>query len=415
MTSELYVFAPALQDGRLQGDHELCGRVRWNNGIGQFTYATGWRRGAGFSLDPLNLPLRDGEQTTAVNNGVPGVLADAGPDSWGRRLLELERGPPRTPLDLLRLSNGSGTGSLLFSQSRTRPAPPRALLPITELAELEQAARHVILGEPVAPDVMQHILDAGSTLGGARPKANVLETASPLRRPDVREKAKVRAEGREWIAKFQKPDDDIDIPRLECACLSLARRAGLEVPDHRVLDINGRSLLLVARFDRPAEEHVHYLSLHALLSAARMGPNDVQAPLGRVTYGNLAALCRQIGVSDAGPVLYRRMLVNVMIGNSDDHLRNHGLLFDGSWNHAPSFDIVAMGGDLQAIGIGTEGRLATLQNARSDRKRFGLDDEAAARIEDDVVAALQHARAELEAVGLRSADIGRALQRMRLV
>jgi serine/threonine-protein kinase HipA len=109
------------------------------------------------------------------------------------------------------------------------------------------------------------------------------------------------------------------------------------------------------------------------------------------------------------------MLLNVMIGNSDDHLRNHGLLFDGGWHHAPSFDIVAMGGDLQAIGIGTEGRLATLQNARSDRTRFGLDDEAAARIEHDVVAALQHARAELEAVGLRSADIARALQRMRLV
>jgi serine/threonine-protein kinase HipA len=172
MTSELYVFAPALQGDRLQGEHQLCGRVRWNNGIGQFTYATAWRQGAGFALDPLNLPLRDGEQTTAVNNGVPGVLADAGPDSWGRRLLELERGPPRTPLDLLRLSNGSGTGSLLFSQSRTRPSPPRALLPITELAELEQAARQVVLGEPVAPEVMQHIFNAGSTLGGARPRSS---------------------------------------------------------------------------------------------------------------------------------------------------------------------------------------------------------------------------------------------------
>lgn len=107
-------------------------------------------------------------------------------------------------------------------------------------------------------------------------------------------------------------------------------------------------------------------------------------------------------------------MLNVLIGNSDDHLRNHGLLFDGRWRHAPSFDIVAMGGDLQAIGVGTEGRVATLRNARSDLARFGLDDQDGERIETEVLEALGHARAELEATGLRAADVGRALQRMRL-
>lgn len=397
MTSELYVFAPALENGSLTTSHLLCGRLRWSDGVGQFTYARGWREGNGYALDPLNLPLRDGEQSTQINDGVHGVLADAGPDSWGRRLLELERGSLRSPLDLLRLSNGTGTGSLLFSQSRTRPAPPRALLPMADLAELEQVAHQVMLGEPVAAGPLQRIFDAGSSLGGARPKAIVREA------------------GREWIAKFQKPDDDIDMPRLESACLNLAQRAGLDVPDHRVLDINGRSLLLVARFDRPAEGSVHYLSLHALLSMNRIGPQDVRAPLGRVTYGNLAALCRQIGVSDAGAVLYRRMLVNIMVGNTDDHLRNHGLLFDGRWQHAPSFDIVALGGDRQAVGVGTEGRLASVENARSDVGRFGLSEAAARQIETEVADAMQSAQAEFDAAGLPAADVTRALGRMHML
>lgn len=396
MTSELYVFAPTVVAGTLTGEHHLAGRMRWADDTGRFSYARTWREQQGYPLDPLNLPLYDGEQIVTVNHGVPGVLADAGPDSWGRRLLELQRGALVTPLETLRLGNGSGSGCLLFSQSRTRPAPARAIQAASSLAALEGAARQVSLGEPVSALALRDIFEAGSALGGARPKVNLVE------------------DGRAWIAKFQKPDDDIDVPRLESACLTLARRAGLEVPDHRLVHLNGRSVLLVARFDRPDPGHLHYLSLHALLSLPRVRPADVQAPMGQLTYGNLAALCRQIGVPDAGSVLYRRMLFNVMIGNTDDHLRNHGLLFDGQWRHAPSFDIVALGGDRQALGIGRDGRMATLVNARSDLARFQLDAASATRIEDEVASALQHARHELDATGLGAADVQRALRRMRL-
>lgn len=99
--------------------------------------------------------------------------ADAGPDGWGTKLLEMARGAPPTPLEALRLSNGSGTGGLLFSQSRTRPAPIRSLVATAGLDALETTALEIAQGERVSSTELESVLQAGSSLGGARPKVNV--------------------------------------------------------------------------------------------------------------------------------------------------------------------------------------------------------------------------------------------------
>lgn len=356
------------------------------------------KAGDAYALDPRNLPLKDGPFTTTVNQGVHGVLADAGPDAWGRRLLELHRGHvPGTPLELLRVAHGAGTGALLFSQHRDRPDPARALAPLRSLAGLERAARDIAAGMPVSDEIFERIFASGTPLGGVRPKASI------------------ELEGAPWIAKFARADDAVDMPRMEWACLSLARMSGLEFPDHRLVEVNGRAVLLVKRFDRAGTGPIHYLSLHVLLSGDRLGPADVTAPEGICTYGGMAALCRQIGVVEAGREMFRRLAVNLAIGNTDDHLRNHGLLHDeAGWRFAPAFDLTALGNNAQAIGVGTRGRLASRENAVSDRPRFGLPLDDAQAIFNQVDAAMGNAEPLLHEARLPPAQIGQVMNRMRL-
>lgn len=361
MTSNqrLYVFAPTAE-GPL-----LAGRFEWDKGVGVFEYAPTWLENTTvrYALDPLNLPLIAGPKTATINNGVHGVLADAGPDSWGRHLMELAGRPAHNPVEMLRLSNGSGTGGLLFSQSRNQPNPVRSVLPYTKLEELEHTMEELDLGHQVGNDELKKLFDAGSySLGGARPKALVDN------------------QGHTWIAKFERTQDQLSMPQVEYACLQLAQACGLEVPEHELLNVGHRSVLLVKRFDRINGERLHYLSLHALLSLEKMSMNDIIAPMGRATYGNCAALTRKIGVQNSGEQFFERMIFNVLIGNTDDHLRNQGLLFNHharTWDLAPSFDLTAVGGQLHAIGLGTLGRERSWDNAVSDAPRFNLKIDAA--------------------------------------
>lgn len=396
MTSELdtlYVFAPR------QGEHALAGRLRWREGRGRFEYSRDWlAHPDAWPLDPRNLELRDGPFDTTLNGGIHGVFADAGPDAWGRLLIEHERGPSvaANPLEILRLANGAGTGALLFSQSRTRPAPVRAVAAETSLAELEAASTAIAAGRRVSQEALQLAFEHGSSLGGARPKVLVADG------------------GKEWIAKFGRAGDPLDIPRLEWACLRLARECGIDVPEHRLAEANGRAVLLVQRFDRNAGERLHYLSLHALLSVERMSPADVVAPTGLVSYFGAASLYRRIGVPDAGRRMFERMLFNVLIGNTDDHARNHGLLLHaGSWDMSPAFDLVAEGKPVHAIGIGLKGRESSLENAFSALASYDLDEDVARRSLESMQEVLHRAPRILAKSGLAEGDADLALDRMR--
>lgn len=370
----------------------LAGKLEWRPDWARFQYAQGWlASGAAYALDPRNLPLGSHPYGGPSPGVLPGVFLDAAPDAWGRHLLERSRGQlPASPLELLRLTNGAGTGALRFSQHRERLPPPRPVLEAFDLegalARTERAAWALTHGDRIDATALQRLADAGSSLGGARPKALV------------------RWQGREWIAKFSRAGDTFDVPRAEHASLRLAARAGITVPDTALLEINGRSTLLVARFDRgPAA--VHYLSFHALLSQPRINPAaDVIAPGGLCTYGGFASLCRHAGVPNAGPDLFRRMVFNLVLGNTDDHPRNHGLLYSSGWRLAPAFDLVPTGGALQAIGVGTAGRERTLANALSDITRFGLSVTAAQAIVGEVTSAFSHLDDVMDEAGILPAD-----------
>lgn len=359
--NKLYVFAPTAS-----GDI-LAGKFTWEDNKGKFEYTEKWLSHVeSYALDPLNLPLHPGVFTCKVNKGVFGVLADAGPDSWGKHLMELSNRNVNNPIEYLRLTNGTGTGGLLFSQSRSHPNPIRSILPFTKLENIEKIIEDLEDGNQITHQDLTQLLDAGSySLGGARPKALI----------EHQEKY--------WIAKFERIEDQINMPEVEQACLTLAKACGLPVPETELVSMKKRSILLVNRFDRKEKKRLHYLSAHALLSLTRVSPKESVTPDGKMTYAYCAELMEKLGIVNVKEDVFRRMVFNIYIGNTDDHLRNLGLLYDYTlqqWSLAPAFDLTALGGDFQAIGVGVEGRVRSLKNALSSYKAFGLTEERAQEI-----------------------------------
>lgn len=134
---------------------------------------------------------------------------------------------------------------------------------------------------------------------------------------------------------------------------------------------------------------------------------------GLVSYFGAASLYRRIGVPDAGQRMFERMLFNVLIGNTDDHARNHGLLFrDGSWDLSPAFDLVAEGKPVHAIGIGGKGRESSLENALSALPSYVVEEAVGRQVLERMQEALRQAPRILAESGLAEGDIDLALGRM---
>lgn len=308
------------------GSRTLAGELACVDADAHGRYASAFRYVASylddpraFPLDPAALPLAPQEFQTSQLNPPLLVLEDALPDVWGRRLLVLrhglKRGQQAEPL-LLRAMGGAGLGALGFALPGQAPDARDNSAESTALAELAAAALRLEAGEPVDA-ASRMLLAAGSSPGGARPKALVYDDSG------------------HWVAKFSSRRDDCDMVGLEAASLALARRAGLAVPDFKLAALpGGRRALLVRRFDRTPTGRLHMLSFRALLQASGyyvLGYADLVAALRR------HSAAPEIDV----PLLYRQMVFNALLGNTDDHLKNFWLLHDASgWRLSPAFDLL---------------------------------------------------------------------------
>ncbi len=285
-----------------------------------FRYTPGYLASASaFALDPAALPLSAQEfQTTQLS---PPLLAleDALPDAWGRRLLVLrhglQRGQQAEPI-LLRAMGGGSLGALGFALPGQPLQAYDGSADSVALTELADAAARLEAGEAIDAS-SRMLLAAGCSPGGARPKALVHD-----------------ADGH-WIAKFSSRRDDCDMVGLEAASLELARRAGLIVPRFKTARLGeNRRALLVERFDRSAHGRRHMLSFRALLQASGdyvLGYADLIAALRR------HSAAPEIDV----PQLYRQMVFNALLGNTDDHLKNFWILHDDAgWRLSPAFDLL---------------------------------------------------------------------------
>lgn len=303
-----------------------CGELAFADADAQGRYASAFRYVPGyladpraFALDPVALPLTAEEFPSTQLNPPLLVFEDALPDVWGRRLLvlkhDLTRGQQSEP-HLLQVLGGAALGALAFARPGEVPQVTDTEADGLALAELADAAARLEAGEAV-DDSSRLLLAAGSSPGGARPKVLVRDAAG------------------HWIAKFSSRRDDCDMVGLEAAGLALARRAGLAVPDFRLAALpGGRRALLVRRFDRTPAGRLHMLSFRAVLQASGF------YVLG---YADLVAVLRRHGAAPEAdvPRLYRQMVFNALLGNTDDHLKNFWLLRDvAGWRLSPAFDLL---------------------------------------------------------------------------
>lgn len=311
------------------------------------------------------LPLKDAEFTTNALGGIFSALRDAGPDSWGRFLIERLYGP-QSELGYLLLAAGERTGTLDFSKARDTPPPAPCVL--NGIDELAQAARavHAAEGGGEIPQKFVQLLACGTSNGGARPKFTLLH------------------EGELWMAKLPSRKDSLQYPSMplrECAALDLAAHCGIEVPQHHLVDASGVPALLLRRFDRSKRELLPYASARTV---AWSNPEVMRYSYMASYTGISQELARWIrNPAEDRRSLYERIVFNTATGNGDDHDANHGLVLDRpeyGYRLAPLFDPVAAT-DLPAkdlaMAFGEEGRRISRRNLLSRRGRFGLDREQA--------------------------------------
>lgn len=290
-----------------------------------FTYARSWLSYPDrFQLAPVGLPARPRAVPSAPHE-VPLPFVDAAPDGWGRGVLQQAFPGQQFGMgEFLAASGDNRTGWFRFGHDpKARPEQWVPAGPVIEMNEtvdlpaLVAAAEAADRGEPTRSDLMM-LYRSSSDVGGARPKA------------------RIHHEGRDWIAKFQAWGDAFNEPCAEALCLTLAKAAGIETPEHRVVSIGSKTVLLVERFDRsPKGSRLGYVSAGTLVgSAATTYGTDL-------SYLDIAVKAREVGIRPCEDLLFQRLLFNALIHNTDDHLRNHAFIGDhNGWRLSPVFDIV---------------------------------------------------------------------------
>jgi serine/threonine-protein kinase HipA len=344
--------------------------------FGRFIYGRSYLRNPdAVDIDPVELKLSDTTYETTQLNGVFGALRDAGPDFWGRRIIEKHSGKTLlSELDYLLHSPDDRAGALGFGLGQIPPAPKRDFNRTLELEKLQELADALVRDEiPAGPDAAQveELLLLGTSMGGARPKA-VIEDGDAL-----------------WIAKFSRPDDRWNYPRVEHAMLRLAKECGIEVAESRVESVAGRDVLLIKRFDRQ-KTPTGYTRARMISGLTVLRADESPQTRTRWSYVVLAEELRRIvsRPKDDARELFRRICFNALISNLDDHPRNHALIaIDRDWRLSPAYDltpspVVSQDHRDLAMECGDQGRFANGNNILSQHARFLLDVEEARRIVD---------------------------------
>jgi serine/threonine-protein kinase HipA len=349
-------------------------------------YAGSWLQ-RGFALSE-DLPLIDQEFLPVEKATAAGAVDDARPDRWGERVIRIMDKPPRLSLlEYLYFAGDDRFGALGVSTSAEvyRPRRLGPLPTIEEADQIHELIRKVEANEPVPP-AQSRLISPGVTMGGARPKA-LLNIA-----------------GEQWVIKFADGEPS-DTPLIEHASMTLAATAGIRVAHTRPIRLTVGHAVAIKRFDRDRATRKHCVSAHVALRAAGE----------RYGYPELAQLLRRRGVVEKDAYrghmreLFRRMVFNILIDNTDDHEKNHALLLTDSQQYelSPAYDVLPSGQALgfQQMRVGEQEADSTLTNALSMSRLFELDRDDAIKELRAVVRVVDRWQQHFKECGVTRGDI----------
>jgi serine/threonine-protein kinase HipA len=359
--------------------------VRSNQGV-SLRYVDSWLQ-RGFPLSE-DLPLIDEEFLPAEKGLAVGAVDDARPDRWGERVIRFIDKPARLSLlDYLYFAGDDRFGALGVSTSPDEYLPRRLgpLPTLKDADELHELIRKVQNNEPVPPP-QRRLISPGATMGGARPKGLI----------DIA--------GHQWVIKFSD-GDPADTPLIEHAAMTLAQKAGIRTAQTQAVRLTHGHAVAIKRFDRSRGVRLHSLSAAVALRAAGE----------RFGYPELAQLLRRRGVTDGDAYVadmrevFRRMVFNILIDNTDDHEKNHALLMTDAQQYelSPAFDILPSGQALgfQQMRVGEQEADSTVANALSMSAMYGLAKSEAVKEAQAVAQTVDGWRQHFTACGVTRGDI----------
>ena len=370
----------------LPGETEpvVCGIVAFNGQDHVFRYAKSYlQRDNAIPLAPPKCTLGslDGEEHI-LDDELNSAIRDASPDAWGRNILlrEHANAPGKNDnepgeIDFLLGAGPDRIGALDATDTPTHYLPKASHA--APLEELLEAADRIDQGKPL-DDRLDAALNHGTSVGGARPKALLHEN------------------NEFWIAKFSSSRDATDMVGIESGGMALAELVGINAAETRIVESLNKRVILVRRFDREvAPQGIH--RRHMISAMTLLGLDEYAVRAGYSSYLDLADILRQYArdFKSDGAELFRRMVLNILIGNVDDHARNHACFWDGEFlDLTPAYDIcpqprTGMSSN-QAMVIGRWGRQSNLQNAVSECERFGLSPDEAREIVEAMTATVRN-------------------------
>lgn len=396
-----------------------------------FAYGTRYvNRPEAFEVDPRALSLANARANPGTRwfplpeVGEFGGIRDAAPDAWGRRVIEARLNAAPNSLDEFTylLEAGSDRVGALDVREHLEAPSRQTAGNMLSLPYLLQAAAAVEEGVPIPANLLPYLGGAPSA-GGARPKASVRDEKGVL-----------------WLAKFPAKNDAYDVAIIEAGTLELARVAGLTVPPVQVISVGESPVLLIRRFDRywaPAGQPLPALA-HGYDTEPRDGFTEGRiAQVSALTlmacpemesiakgYKDLAQTVREQVHPDCiahdNEELFARMVLNIFVTNDDDHLRNHAFSYDTriqGWRLSPLYDVVPRPSVSQErrlhLSVGTQGKLATLDNAMSELAAFVPDRPTALGVIRRVWSAVRGWKMIFEAQGAKPALISILEQAIR--
>lgn len=376
---------------------EVRGHLSWS-----FAYDNLWLNTQSQQVLDPDLQWFDGPQYSPDKPNF-GTFLDSMPDRWGRTLMQRneallqKEGKRKTLTDidyLLGVNDRTRMGGLRFKLDPDGPFlddnDDKSIPPLTALRELQHAADLLESGKD-SKEIRKWLLflvAPGSSLGGARPKASVLDE-----------------DGHLWIAKFPSRQDNIDVGAWEFLAWQLAYDAGIIVPDAQLMKVSGKHhTFLSKRFDRKGTERIHFAS--AMTMTGRFEEqNEKTAP----SYLELAEFIQFSGASPDADLqqLWRRIVFNIAISNTDDHMRNHGFIItDNGWRLSPAYDINPSIDKIGlALNINLDSNALDYRIAKGAGEYFNLKNAQMDQIIDEVIEAVSTWKAKAERLDIPTAQL----------